>query len=379
MYIPRQYDDIPLSIYHCYQVLLRLSDNYPVEMTLSAIRSSYKSPTTKILYLIQVIFSIVVDLVYGRGVTDIVREIPLYFGIFEKYIGIKLFHRKPAMYGSVDVINVCNLHCSHCYWWLNRKNEDQDLSADEWRQIIRDTFKKQKIFVVTLVGGEPTMRPEVIQVFCEEMPKRVCVVSNGTYPLKRFDNLYFYWISLDGTEIIHDQIRGKGSYSKTKQNILDYIAGPARNRKPAWKDIWITMTINSLNYDSVDDLVQEWIGLVNKIGFQFHTPFVKSDPLWLPFGQERNKVVDKLIDLREKYPNFVINNKKQLSLMKGNWGGIGTTPVQCPSWAILSLDHMGREKKPCCIGSADSKSLKPICEDCGLGCYSVLVANGITG
>jgi hypothetical protein len=57
---------------------------------------------------------------------------------------------------------------------------------------------------------------------------------------------------------------------------------------------------------------------------------------------------------------------RRLSLMKGNWGGIGTTPVQCPSWAILSLDHMGREKKPCCIGSADSKSLKPICEDCGL-------------
>jgi Fe-coproporphyrin III synthase len=168
-------------------------------------------PNNKILYLLHGILTAMVDLVYGRGVTDIVREIPLYFSILEKYIGIKLFHRKPAMYGSVDVINVCNLHCTHCYWWLNRKNEDQDLSADEWKQIIRRTFKKQKIFVVTLVGGEPTMRPDVIEVFCKEMPKRVCVVSNGTYPLKRFDNLYFYWISLDGTENIHDQIRGKGS------------------------------------------------------------------------------------------------------------------------------------------------------------------------
>jgi MoaA/NifB/PqqE/SkfB family radical SAM enzyme len=223
------------------------------------------------------------------------------------------------------------------------------------------------------------MRPDVIEVFCKEMPKRVCIVSNGTYPLKRFDNLYFYWISLDGTEKIHDQIRGKGSYSKTKQNILDYTAGSDRNGKPAWKDIWITMTINNLNYGTIDSLVQEWKGVVNKIGFQFHTPFAKGDPLWLPFGQERNKVVDELIALRKKYPDFIINNKKQLLLMKGNWGGIGTTPIQCPSWAILSLDHMGREKKPCCIGSADSKSLKPICEDCGLGCYSVLVANGITG
>ena len=53
--------------------------------------------------------------------------------------------------------------------------------------------------------------------------------------------------------------------------------------------------------------------------------------------------------------------------MKGNWGGIGTTPYDVPSWAILSLDHMGRERRTCCIGRADSKSLEPICENYGPG------------
>ena len=38
-------------------------------------------------------------------------------------------------------------------------------------------------------------------------------------------------------------------------------------------------------------------------------------------------MVDKLIALKEKYPDFVVNGVKQLSLMKGNWGGVGTTPV----------------------------------------------------
>ena len=65
--------------------------------------------------------------------------------------------------------------------------------------------------------------------------------------------------------------------------------------------------------------------------------------------------------------------------MRGNWGGTGTIPVQCPPWAILSLDYIGRTKQLCCIGSADTKALKPICEDCGLGYYSVQVANGIQG
>jgi len=320
-----------------------------------------------------------VDLVYGRGLTDLITEMPLYFSIFKKYLSIKLFHAKPAMYGSVDVNNICNLHCTHCYWWLNRKEGNNDLTAEQWREIIRHNFKKQHIFVVTLVGGEPTMRPEIIQIFCEEMPRRVCVVTNGTYPLKRFEDLYFYWISLDGTEKTHDSIRGVGSYAKTKQNVMNYIKGPDRHGKPAWKDIWITMTINTINYNVIEELVNEWRGKVNKIGFQFHTPVVKGDPLWMPFGQERDKVVDKLITLRNQYPDFIINDKKQLLLMKGNWGGTGTTPVQCPSWAILSLDHMGRVKRPCCIGSSDSKALKPICEECGLGCYSILVAQGITG
>jgi Fe-coproporphyrin III synthase len=320
-----------------------------------------------------------VDLIYGRGITDFARELPFYFSLFRKIIDIKIFHKKAALYGSADIINVCNLHCSHCYWWLNRKDDNQDLSVDEWKEIIRKTFKKEHLFVVTLVGGEPTMRPDVIEAFCQEMPRRICVVTNGNFPLKRYEDLYFYWISLDGTEKAHDSIRGEGSYTKTKKNILEYIKGPPRNGKPAWKDIWITMTINSLNYATVKDLVEEWQGIVNKIGFQFHTPFMKGDPLWVEFGELRNNIVDELFMLRQKYPNFVINSDKQLSLMKGNWGGTGTTPIQCPSWAILSLDHMGRVKQPCCIGSADSKALKPICEDCGLGCYSVLVANGITG
>ena len=163
-------------------------------------------------------------------------------------------------------------------------------------------------------------------------------------------------------------------------NIFDYIEKqPKRNGKPSWKDIWITMTINSINYSTVILLANEWKGKINKIGFQFHTPFTKEDPLWLPFGEIRNNVIDEIIALKKAYPDYVANTEKQISLMKGNWGGIDTTPIQCPSWAILSLDHMGRIKQPCCIGSANNKGLKPICEKCGLGCYSILVAQGIKG
>ena len=123
-----------------------------------------------------------------------------------------------------------------------------------------------------------------------------------------------------GLKKSHDTIRGKGSYAKTKTNIMEYIEGPPRNGKPAWKDIWITMTINSANYSTAVDLAEEWVGKVNKIGFQFHTPFMKGDPLWLEFGKLRNDLVDRLIDLRRKYPDFVINSEKQSVLNERKLG-----------------------------------------------------------
>ncbi len=94
---------------------------------------------------------------------------------------------------------------------------------------------------------------------------RVFIMTNGLYPLKRFDNLYFYWFSFDGIEKVHDGIMRKGLYSKTKiKNILEYAIGPNYNDIPVWKDIWTPMIINSLNYNTIKDLVYEWKCTVNR-------------------------------------------------------------------------------------------------------------------
>jgi MoaA/NifB/PqqE/SkfB family radical SAM enzyme len=314
--------------------------------------------------------------IMGRRPRQLIQETPCYIHLFSKFLSYRLFGKKSPLYGSADIINVCNLHCTHCYWWLNRK-ENEELTVDQWNQIIQDKFKKQHVYMVTLVGGEPMLRPDVVNLFAKEFPRRVCVVTNGTMPIRKIDGIYFYWISIDGTEQIHDKIRGAGSYASTKKNVIDYVEN---NGNKAWKDIWISMTINSLNYKTVKDVVEEWYDHSNKIAFQFHTPFAKGDPLWLPFGEERTRLIDEIISLKKKYgDDYIINPTKQLELLKKNWGGQGTTPIDCPTWTILSVDHMGRQKMPCCIGSAEKDSLKPICEDCGLSCYSVFVGYGIKG
>ncbi len=314
--------------------------------------------------------------IMGRGPAQILRESPLYFHIGLKLAGYKLFNRRSPLYGSADIINVCNLHCEHCYWWLNRK-ENEDLTIEQWKDIIEKKFKKNHVFIVTLVGGEPLMRPDIVELFVKEFPRRACVVTNGTYPIPNLKDIYFYWVSIDGSQNIHDEIRGDGTWSRTRKNVLDYVKNGGQDAR---KDIWITMTINSKNYSTVRTVIEDWRDYTNKIGFQFHTPFMKGDPLWLPFGAERDAVVDEILEMRDgPYKDYIINPTRQLNLMKKSWGGKGTTPIDCPTWAILSVDHMGREKLPCCIGSAEGDSMRPRCEECGLGCYSVLMGYGMRG
>ena len=310
----------------------------------------------------------------GRGFKQILQESPLYFHLGLKFAGYKFFNKRSPLYGSADIINVCNLHCEHCYWWLNRK-EEKELTVSDWKKIIDEKFKKNHVFIVTLVGGEPLMRKDVVELFVKEFPKRACVVTNGTFPIPHLKDIYFYWISIDGDKKTHNEIRGDNAWQNTRKNVLDYVKSGSAKAK---KDIWITMTINSKNYKTVETVIDDWKDYSNKIGFQFHTPFMKNDPLWLPFGKERDEVVDKLLQWQsEKYKDYIVNPRHQLEIMKTSWGGKGTTPVDCPTWAIISVDHKGREKSPCCIGSAEKDSMKPICEDCGLGCYSVLMGYGI--
>jgi hypothetical protein len=146
------------------------------------------------------------------------------------------------------------------------------------------------------------------------------------------------------------------------------------------KHVQIAMTINMLNYKTVEQVVRDWAYEASAIAFQFHTPFYMEDNLWLPFGEERNLLIDKIVQLRDEFPGFILNNEKQLDMLRGNWANAkGTLSGECPTWAILALDHLGRVKKPCCIGSAESSSVKPICEKCGISPYSFLHSFGFRG
>ena len=292
-----------------------------------------------------------------------------YLFLIGKIFKIKILKQKTFLFSIIDVNNICNLHCKHCYWWLTRDGEKKELTSEDWRQIIKNKIKKNRILQVNIVGGEPMLRTDIIDVFNTEMSGKFTIVTNGTFRLIPYSGLINYWVSIDGMKEKHDKIRGN-SFDKINENITNYF-------QETGKRVWISMTINSWNCDDVTQVAEYWKDRAAGINFQFHTPFQENDPLWIPYGDKKNEIIDQIISLKRKYPDYVIHEEKHLNILRSPWGGDQNGPIKCPTWAILVLDHRGDEKTPCCLGSAKIDDEKPMCENCGMSNYSSLFARGI--
>jgi len=256
--------------------------------------------------------------------------------------------QKPFFYGSCDITNKCNLNCKHCYWRKNYE-EEEELSKDEFEDIIEEKFIENNILQVVLTGGEPLLRPEIIELFAEKGVS-FDIVTNGTLPLKDFGQSEYY-ISIDGDEEIHNKIRGQGTYGRIKRNVENFDGD---------SNLIINYTINSLNYQCIEKVFEEWKDRVDMVNFQFHTPFSHDDGLWIPYGKKRDAIIKKIKKLKRKYPYKSYNTDKQLDILGTNYW-----TKNCPNWAFLSLNHKGERKTPCFIGS-NSSGRKPICEKCGM-------------
>ncbi len=264
-----------------------------------------------------------------------------------KYFQTKIGQKVP-FYGVYDITNRCNLNCKHCYW-RESYAEGEELSKKQFEDIIEEKFIGNNIIQVALTGGEPLLRPEIIELF-NEKGVSFDIVTNGTLPLKDFGQSEYY-ISIDGNEEIHNKIRGQEIYNRIKRNVENFSGD---------SNLIINYTINSLNYQCIEEVFEEWECIVDMINFQFHTPFSHEDELWIPYGKKRDAIIKKIKKLKRKYPYKSYNTDKQLDLLGTNYW-----TKNCPSWAFLSLDHKGERKTPCFIGSSNSRR-KPICEKCGM-------------
>lgn len=153
-------------------------------------------------------------------------------------------HIMVFVYFHLYLTDSCNLVCSYCRGKIfdTPESDCTDIEIDESipAEVTYDLhdlycfLAQDPDAVLTFIGGEPTLRPNLIRTIMEEAPvSRFMIQTNGTLLhrfspdiVNRFDTIL---ISIDGDRKTTDDGRGEGTYSRIMENIHHIIAGGFRN------------------------------------------------------------------------------------------------------------------------------------------------------
>lgn len=115
-----------------------------------------------------------------------------------------------------NLIRRCNLTCQHCYSISADKDFPGELNTDEVFAVM-DDLKAFRVSALILSGGEPLMRPDILDIAsrAKQMGFYVALSSNGTQITR--DNIDalasagfdYVGVSLDGMQQAHDRFRRK--------------------------------------------------------------------------------------------------------------------------------------------------------------------------
>lgn len=136
-------------------------------------------------------------------------------------------HQRPVVVWNVT--RSCNLHCLHCYASAAASPDPAELSTTEGKALI-DDLAQYRVPVVLFSGGEPLLRPDLMELvsYASQKGVRPVLSTNGTLltpqtaqELKRA-GISYVGVSLDGLEPNHDRFRGKKGAFREALNGLAY-------------------------------------------------------------------------------------------------------------------------------------------------------------
>jgi MoaA/NifB/PqqE/SkfB family radical SAM enzyme len=119
-------------------------------------------------------------------------------------------HFPPFLY--ISIINSCNLRCQGC--WVKVDGPQQTIDASTLRRVIQDA-KAQGNSFFGILGGEPFMHPQLLDILAEHRDCYFQIFTNGQLitddiarELRRLGNATPL-VSIEGTEIVSDRRRGR--------------------------------------------------------------------------------------------------------------------------------------------------------------------------
>jgi radical SAM protein with 4Fe4S-binding SPASM domain len=204
-----------------------------------------------------------------------------------------------------DITYSCNLKCKHCLTNSGKKGK-HELSTNEVFRLI-DKLVESKILTVSLVGGEPFVRKDIVPIlkYLANTPIRTDISTNGLIiPENVFHELkdlpiFQIQVSIDGIGESHDDFRGrKGAFKKACETLI--------RLKKEGISTSLSTTATSKNINEIESL----INLAVELGCDSY----KAIP-FIPAG--RGEINDKELRLTKQdsltLSKIILAKKKELA------------------------------------------------------------------
>lgn len=130
-----------------------------------------------------------------------------------------------------DITGKCNLFCKHCYAydkyeWRNKSGvKRKDMTLEESKRFLNQV-KAMGFHHVHLLGGEPLLRPDILDILAfarHDLDLKITMSTNGLLLNSRMIDclidlgIYQVSVSFEGTTAeSHDAIRGHGTFERAR-------------------------------------------------------------------------------------------------------------------------------------------------------------------
>jgi MoaA/NifB/PqqE/SkfB family radical SAM enzyme len=166
----------------------------------------------------------------------------------------------PFLY--ISIINSCNLRCQGC--WVDVAAKQEKIEVDAMDRLITEAKEMGNSFF-GILGGEPFMHPELIEIMERHRDAYFQVFTNGHFitdevakELRRLGNVTPL-ISVEGNEIVSDQRRGRlGVLSKTMEGLHNCLANKVMTG--------VCTSLCQTNYDLVSEA---WLDRLIEMGVMY--------------------------------------------------------------------------------------------------------------
>jgi len=256
-----------------------------------------------------------------------------------RWLRYQVGDRRPLC-ASLKLTTRCTLRCRHCPW---TEGDVPELTTRQWVDII-DALARRGAMHLTLEGGEPTLRPDLVDLVAagQRRGMKVTIATNGTRSLEAYrpDR---YLVSVDGLEDVHDQLRGPGAFRRLLENLPT-----ARAPRIA------LVSLSKQNQHQIRSILDFYVERLDGFWFSFVYDYQGEERLELD-RVEKLAAARLLLELMPHYP--IVNTRSFLS-------GVGENRA-CRPWLLVMVTADGQEHGDCVISARE----RPVCERCDLPCH----------